>query len=67
MKKSQAKKIVLSQLAGYLRREVIVDGVVTEENIEIFEAAQGELIEEFERRAVGVSIPEHLNAVSRSR
>lgn len=67
MKKSQAKKIVLSQLAAYLRHSVRVDGVVTERDLETFEAAQRELIEEFERRAEGVSVPEYLNEFTSTR
>jgi hypothetical protein len=49
--KAQAKRIVLGQLASYLRRENIVDGVDDNRDIELMENAQRELIAEFEKRA----------------
>lgn len=61
MNKAQAKKIVLSQLASYLRREVIVDGVNAESDIVILEVAQAELIAVFERRSIGVAVPERFD------
>lgn len=61
MTKAQAKKLVLSQLAGYLGREVIVDGVVDELDLDVFSSAQAELIAEFNRRAAGCSVPERFD------
>ncbi|MDO8728674.1 MAG: hypothetical protein Q7K26_02135 [bacterium] len=58
MNKAQAKKLILSQLAGYLGREVIVDGVVEDLDMEIFSAAQADLILEFQRRAGDCSVPD---------
>lgn len=67
MNKSQAKKIVLSQLAAYLRHEVIVDGVDTESDLVVFQAAQDDLIVEFERRGRGALVPDRLNKTHSNR
>jgi len=56
--KATMKKLILSQLAGYLRREVIIDGMNDEADIAIAEAAQDELIAEFTRRSVGCKVEE---------
>lgn len=61
MNKAQAKKLVLSQLAGYLGREVIVHGVVAEQDLEVLTSAQAELIAEFNRRALGVAVPDRFD------
>ena len=61
MNKAQAKKLVLSQLAGYLGREVIIDGVVDDRDLDVLTSAQAEVIAEFNRRAVGVSVPDRFD------
>lgn len=53
--KAQAKRIVLGQLASYLRRENIVDEVDDACDVELMEDAQRELVAEFEKRARGES------------
>jgi hypothetical protein len=51
--KAQAKRIVLGQLASYLRRENIVDEIDDDRDVELMENAQQELIAEFEKRSRG--------------
>lgn len=65
MNRKKAKRIVLGQLAGYLRREVIIDGVVDEKDLAVLEAAQKELISEFLRRASGEEIPTRFDEFNR--
>lgn len=61
MNRKAAKRIVLGQLASYLRREVILDGVADERDVATFEVAQKELASEFLRRAGGEQIPERFD------
>lgn len=51
MNRAQAKRIILGQLCSYLKREVQIDGVDSEKDLAVMEAAQNELIAEFSRRA----------------
>lgn len=46
---------MLGQLASYLRRENIVDGIDDDGEVELMDKAQLELIVEFEKRARGES------------
>lgn len=61
MNRAHAKKLVLSQLASYPRREVIIDGVVEENDLKVLEDAQADLIAEFTRRGAGAELPERFN------
>ena len=53
MNKRDIKRVVLGQLATYLRTEVIIDGC-SSEDLARAEEAQRELAEEFDRRCNGV-------------
>jgi hypothetical protein len=62
MTKDQLKKVILGQLATYLAREVIIDGITADTaDFARAEQAQSELIAEFERRSGGTEYAPHWN------
>ncbi|QMI49988.1 hypothetical protein [Burkholderia sp. MBR-1] len=57
MNKRDIKRVILGQLATYLRTEVILDGC-SQEDLARAEEAQQELATEFERRCNGAQYSE---------
>lgn len=53
MDKRAMKKLILGQLAAELRMAVIIDGVMSDEDLDRLDEVQHELAAEFERRAQG--------------